>query len=206
MVAIKNIITFWRTVAFERSATQNYLICCCVWTLFFHILSLALFKFSIIFRIYLVVKTCTERVRHFFFLFDPAWNNEEKITHTRARARASLLKKMLKDLRWNETRTRNKNRKSQKKISSKQASKHVLSHELNKNEFQGQIFQSSTLKTVFFAHTRTRVHKHFQTVLLLIIISLFLLLLLFLSKFVFLCAIFLLSSLPTEPASSITPL
>lgn len=119
-----------------------------------------------------------------FFLFDPAWNNEEKITHTRARARASLLKKMLKDLRWNETRTRNKNRKSQKK-NIKQASKHVLSHELNKNEFQGQIFQSSTLKTVFFAHTRTRVHKHFQTVLLLLIISLFLLLLLFLSKFVF---------------------
>lgn len=173
---------------------------------FFHILSLALFKFSIIFRIYLVVNTCTERVRHFFFsLTQHGIMKKKSHTHAGTRARASLLKKMLKDLRWNETRTRNKNRKSRKK-NIKQASKHVLSHELNKNEFQGQIFQSSTLKTVFFAHTRTRVHKHFQTVLLLLLISRFLLLLLFLSKFVFLCAIFLLSSLPTEPASSITPL
>lgn len=54
----------------------------------------------------------------FFLLFDPAWNNEEKITHshTHARARAYAIEENVKRLamKWNETRNRNKNRKRRK--------------------------------------------------------------------------------------------
>lgn len=55
------------------------------------------------------------------------------------------------------------NKKPKQKQKEKKSSKHVLSHELNKNEFQGQIFQSSTLKTVCVRECFFCAHSHAYT-------------------------------------------